>query len=396
MGVRGLASHVGTITVILTLAGLMVSLGPGSASAGTCAGWTGTQPESPESGDTFASVADLSLCNAWAVGSAPDGGGFAQTLAEHFNGIAWVQVASSNPGGSASDNVLTGVAVKSPSDGWAVGEYSNGTADQTLIEQLTGGAWEQVPSANPGGSSHDNTLSGVAIESPTSAWAVGSYNTGTRTRSLIERWSGGAWSQVPSPSPSGTENELSGVTATSATDAWAVGRYVDGDGFAQTLILHWNGATWKRVTSPDVGGLTTASSLSAVAATSASSAWAVGSSLTGNPPGQALIVHWNGQKWQRMDAASLSRPAMSGSLTGVTALAAGDVWAVGFSGNLGSTRTLTAHWNGTKWALIPSPVLGPISEFTAVAASSPTDLWVVGYYNILIDAPDFAMAFHRG
>jgi hypothetical protein len=57
---------------------------------------------------------------------------------------------------------------------------------------------------------------------------------------------------------------LSGVAATSASNAWAVGG---------ALILHWNGKTWKRVPSPS-----SAAGLSGVAATSATNAWAVGGS----------------------------------------------------------------------------------------------------------------------
>ncbi len=39
---------------------------------------------------------------------------------------------------------------------------------------------------------------------------------------------------------------LRGVVATSAPSAWAVGYTGSGSGPTKTLILRWNGITWKR------------------------------------------------------------------------------------------------------------------------------------------------------
>jgi hypothetical protein len=59
------------------------------------------------------------------------------------------------------------------------------------------------------------------------------------------RWNGTAWKQVPSPSPRASAG-LSGVAVTSADNAWAVGYTSDRHhGSFQTLILRWNGTTWK-------------------------------------------------------------------------------------------------------------------------------------------------------
>jgi hypothetical protein len=57
-------------------------------------------------------------------------------------------------------------------------------------------------------------------------------------------------------------------------------------------MLHWNGAQWSRVRVPNPGDTQTDRGLSDVAATSASNAWAVGSSFSG-----ILLLHWNGTKW---------------------------------------------------------------------------------------------------
>jgi hypothetical protein len=93
-------------------------------------------------------------------------------------------VPSPNPGGSGHLNLLDGVAATSPTSAWAVGYYDIGTTPQTLIEHWNGTAWGHVSSPNPGGSANDNELSGVAAASPANLWAVGSYFNGTATETL--------------------------------------------------------------------------------------------------------------------------------------------------------------------------------------------------------------------
>jgi hypothetical protein len=125
------------------------------------------------------------------------------------------------------------VAATSATSAWAVGYFSNGTADQTLIAHWNGKAWMQVPSPNPGSSS--NRLTGVAAISAADVWAVGSYNSGAADQTMVANWNGKAWTRPPSPDPGGSTsgNDLFGVAATSSTNIWAVG----GTG-SQTLALH--------------------------------------------------------------------------------------------------------------------------------------------------------------
>jgi hypothetical protein len=88
---------------------------------------------------------------------------------------------------------------------------------------------------------------------------------------------------------------LSGVAAVSASTAWAVGETGSGDGPTKTLTLWWNGTAWNRVPSPSLGA---SARLSAVAATSARNAWAVGStSEINHGSSKTLILHWNGTTW---------------------------------------------------------------------------------------------------
>ena len=131
-----------------------------------------------------------------------------------------------NPGGPRNAAGLIGVAAISASSAWAVGSYSNGKARQTLILRGNTTFRAQVHSPSPGGLTHDSRLTSVAVVSARDAWAVGYYQTAQAfRRTLILHWNGKSWSQMPSPDPGGSShgNLLFGVSATSARDAWAVG-----------------------------------------------------------------------------------------------------------------------------------------------------------------------------
>jgi len=173
---------------------------------------------------------------------------------------------------------------------------------------------------------------------------------------------------------------LFGVAATSgsgpatpphASNAWAVGQ---NDVNGKTIILHWNGTAWTPVASPTLAG---GSSLYAVAATSASNAWAVGGSNT--PPGKTQILHWNGSTWKQVASPT---PKAGGTLFGVTAVSADDAWAVGCAGNcfqgFGGIKTLILHWNGVAWKQVPSPSPGNGSALSSVTAASANSAWAVG------------------
>jgi hypothetical protein len=224
-------------------------------------------------------------------------------------------------------------------------------------------------------------LTGVAGTSADNAWAVGSTSTG---KSLIAHWNGKAWKQVPSPSP-GTHTYLASVAATSAGNAWAVGcttQVVELQDCTGSLILHWNGTEWKRVPAPDSPG----SSLTSVAATSATNAWAVGGSL---------ILHWNGTVWKQVPSPPDTR------VTSVAATSAGDAWAVGDSGTAGNSETLILHWNGKAWRQVSSPNPepgGPGEPFDhsllGVAVTSANNAWAVGQMTDCGCGPGVGLILH--
>jgi hypothetical protein len=148
-------------------------------------------------------VATTGQAGAWAAGST--GKKFQEAMIERWNGRAWTVEASPTPAGSRGSN-LTAIAAHSPADAWAAGYYWADTKDdpavRTLIEHWNGRAWEQEPSPNPGGPAihlpDQSQLQTVATASSSQAWAAGSYSSGNpHEKILIERRAGGTWSQVP-------------------------------------------------------------------------------------------------------------------------------------------------------------------------------------------------------
>ncbi len=276
------------------------------------------------------------------------------------------------------------MAATSASNAWAVGHYAVSTADQTLIDHWDGSAWCQAASPDPGGSGRDNALSSVSATSRSNAWAVGYYvNSKQVEQTLILHWNGTAWKRVASPDPGGTSrwNALSGVSVTAPSNAWAVGYYVNSKHVAQTLALHWNGTAWRTVSSPDIG---TNNELIAVKAVSKSSAWAVGYHDTKAYVAQTMIVHWNGTAWRTMASPNPAGTSYANYLSGVTATSSSNAWAVGHYSDGTAARTLIAHWNGTAWKRVASPDPGTLSYeddvLYGVAATSSSDAWAVGAY----------------
>src|SRR5436189_3074016 len=67
---------------------------------------------------------------------------------------------------------------------------------------------------------------------------------------------------------------------------------------------------------------------------------------------------------------------------GVAALAANDVWLVGYYPSDSRLLTLVEHWDGTQWSIVPSPNTAAGNNYLlAVIAVGPNDVWAVGYYS---------------
>jgi hypothetical protein len=137
---------------------------------------------------------------------------------------------------------------------------------------------------------------------------------------------------------------------------------------------------WSVSSSPNPTG-STGSHLNGVSCISASSCFAVGYFTTASSPGRVLIERWNGTKW-----AIVASPVPSGStgsyLNAVSCVSAASCAAVGYSYNSTTTNTLAERWNGTKWSVVPSPnPSGDDPDLVGVSCTSATNCLAVGFYS---------------
>jgi hypothetical protein len=286
----------------------------------------------------------------------------------------WVRDVSHNA--STSHNVLNAVTyIKTRA--WAVGDFFNGTSDQTLTEQLTNGSWTVVTS--PNATTKHNELDSVSGVSSNDVWAVGRYAPlSGQERTLIEHWNGTQWSIVASPNVGAFHNELDGVVARSANDVWAVGHY-DSSSLAtdHALIEHWNGRTWQIERTPAFLGRL--SDLSSVAAAKAGGpVWAVGSETILNRS-ITLVLEYEGGIWRIQS--SPNRGPYSNVLQGVTATTANNAWAVGNDFHNGSSFAVIEHWDSKDWDLQEVPKrLTHHYVLSSVATDTSGRAYAVGNY----------------
>jgi hypothetical protein len=311
-------------------------------------GWAVTPSPAPGYSGAMTSVSAMSRTNVWAVGNfANASGSHDAPFAVHWNGRSWRRVALPKVAGPST--FLTSVTAITAKDAWAVGD----TADTTLTEHWNGHRWRVVASSGPRGNV-TAALYGVA-GAGAAVWAVGEYRDSAGTvHALTERWSGHAWTRVPTHDPAGSTYALFwNVAVVNAHDVWATGFSNDAQGISHTLIERWNGKRWRAVPSPDAptsgDGF---SELYAISATSATNAWAVGTSYDGKSNDDTLIEHWNGTRWAIVPSPNRGGDGSFDLLFALSTGSANDIWTVGEWGPGGpGSAPLVEHWNGHRWRL---------------------------------------------
>jgi hypothetical protein len=209
--------------------------------------------------------------------------------------------------------------------------------------------------------------------------SVTSHTTSDNNQALIPQVSptpecGLAWRTVSNPTP-GLGGQFLGVAVNSASDVWAVGYYGSSSGLVQTLVEHWDGTQWSVVSSPNVQS--TDNRLLAADAVSPNDVWAVGYYRDELDRPFTLTLHWNGTQWSVIP--SPNGIFSNNILSAVAAVSTNDVWAVGTTG----VNNLALHWNGTQWSTVPIPNSGSGSHnvLTGLTAISANDIWAVGNYD---------------
>lgn len=259
---------------------------------------------------------------------------------------------------SYSLEALTGT---SAADVWVAGTQYMGSTATPLALHFDGTRWTQVPT--PGGLDWPAMLA-VDARAPDDVWAVGQQYTGggSGTANLAMHWDGATWSVVPTPDPAGQYVHLAAVSVISPSLAIASGE-VCGDGPCSPEVLRWNGSRWRIVTKPPVDQIDKAQ------AASPTDAFAVGSR-----DGSAYSARWNGSRWR-----SLTLPSTPNgeNLNDVTNGGSGAVWEVGAAQDSQgyANGPYVVHWTGSKWRQVP--IANQNWQLVAkVTADSPSDAWI--------------------
>ena len=117
--------------------------------------------------------------------------------------------------------------------------------------------------------------------------------------------------------------------------------------------------------------------LHGVRAFSPSDAWVVGHSYSGTGYPITLTEHWNGQNWSVVPSPNVGTGY--NYLTAVAGASPGDIWATGYYLAAGGWRGQVLHWDGTSWSQAGIPNTSPYdSELFSVSARSASDVWAVG------------------
>lgn len=233
----------------------------------------------------------------WIVGCSTGGcgSGSGEPSIQHWNGNSFTR---GNALGAATD--LYSVFMSNPSEGWAVG----GVGSVPGIFHYTGGAWTQTPSPPMNG-----IIRGVFDSGD--VWAVGDHG-------VILHYSG-SWGAVSSP----TSNSLRSIFMTSPSDGWAVGD--------SGTLLRYQSGQWVNYPS------STSAQLNSVFFLNSNQGWAVGSGGT--------VLHFDGNFWSPVAT------GVSSNLNSIAQVNPQEAWAVGDSATI-------LQWNGVSWYQVsPSPPL---------------------------------------
>lgn len=302
-------------------------------------------------------------------------------------------------GPDTANDVLRQVTLDSAGGVWAVGMRYISLDNQlaltdSFILHRQAGQWMVSEMLHATG---NNIITAIAMDSPTDGWAVGSAGA---TNALILHYQHGHWST----SPEHPRGQLDAIAMVSSDEGWAVGTAVGGD----TIMLHYSHGAWSPVSVPQIGALDTISMYSAdsgwaagqgilryangvwtqsalpppaifpisqIVAPSPEEAWAVG----------ATIYHYQFGKWS---AASV--PSNAG-ISGIAIESPQSGWAVGDTFKT-ATSVLWQYEDGA-WTALKSPTREPL---LSVASNSPREVWAVGMAGVIYDCGPSACGLVNG
>lgn len=187
-----------------------------------------------------------------------------------------------------------------------------------------------------------------------------------------------------------SDDELYADTCPSSSTCWAVGFHSNGAGAELGQALLFDGTTFSSVSLPEPGGSSTSDYdyLDAIACTSSSDCWTVGSYGNTAGPSRNEALYWDGVNWSNVatpQPAGTANKDDHNALNGVACLSSSDCWAVGdYTNHAGAYVNDALHWNGQNWTLVATPdpdgtTKGDDNVPYSVSCTSPTGCISVGY-----------------
>lgn len=375
---------VSTVTAALVVAG---TAGAAQAAATPAAGSAWTSATVPVTDANLLGVAQVDAHTTWAAGFTQAGSAKGPVVAgpvlltkKDGDPQGWVQTPTAPlPSGTRIRfNAVTSIA---PDDGWLVSDDSAQVGGITT-EHWDGSAWtlEKAP-APPKTYADSDGLLGVSGLGDDDVWAAGwtfilqkevttpeGTDVTTYGEPVVEHWNGSAWTIQKLPNVK--DGALNAIDEVSAHDIWATGY----DGNDQPLLLHSDGTTWTRVSTPAYTGLD--GEFTGITADGPNDVWAVGRTLlTDDDPGHALVEHWDGSTWTQVATPSVAGRLASVAMTPQGVVAVGRTTAASFPGP--GADGYAMRYSGGAWHSLGLPA-GTLFDPQSVAVSSLGTVTAVG------------------
>ena len=296
-------------------------------------GWSTLDP--PNAGDAlFSGVSCAAKHSCVAVGSHFNQQGRYTAVAERWTGGATWQLDHVPVASSQLSPILNKVSCSATNACTAVGSFVRSSTGRTrpLIERWDGAAWtrQNVTDLFAGAPEPAQTEEFVDVSCPSATWcvAVGNWrwptDVSTQPRPIVATWDGNAWQENYLNIGFSDSATVASVSCTSPSDCFAVGKDYSHD---VALLDHWDGHAWSEADYPRAPSLAYAYNVLDISCASSSACVVVGQYLTDNDVAHALAESWNGAVWTVADLTSWSSPA---SLTTVSCSAAQTCTAIGF------------------------------------------------------------------
>ncbi len=220
-------------------------------------------------------------------------GAFQQNFAEVWNGTVWSITATPDRSATANGS-LAGVSCVSAAYCLAVGGDAASGVDETVVQRWNGSSWSLVADA-PSSALHPE-LNSVSCLSTSFCVAVGASFAGTEVP-FTELWDGISWTIANTPVIAGaTQTLFSTVSCTLPTMCEAAG-YQDNGSSSGNLVELWHGSAWtvQAAPNPSAPGLGSPATIDCFGPTSCVLG---GQASQGLGSGPTMVLTYNGATWR--------------------------------------------------------------------------------------------------